>query len=1344
MKYEISDLLNDNYKIGLAILRMHGKVNKSLLPYIIMKIIICDNIIFLILYIFISSLSFIILCSDFIPDYNKYKYFSAWIRLLTPFSLIEKLNISNYEYIIICSVIFIICILRLIYMLVFIYRVEHFQNKDVYKLKINIFVLILNHIAYALFSYIIEFLSFIYYIEIIPNTFIIRKDSTINDITSKLFCFLNSLFIIIYNINNYIFILLINKPTSNNSFSFRMNIPNSKLYILIVFQNFSLIHPIQCYLNQKAFRIWSIAYNIIIFLIILWIYFICIKIYNYNNIINTIISLIGEFCFISLIMELILFTFSIKNENTYELIFFIFIKLLLTVCLHFCLQIIYEELMIKTIKRRLFYNNPQNLPFDKKLIASILFIREKIGEKNYKYINKIVDYLNKHKKLCINQNCGCRIIKINNEIKIDKNNIFDNLVSKINYYIESILIFYNYQNNFELSILLSEHFIIFKNNPIMSYSILQTLIHYNYKNLKKIQLITIYETMNNYINYFLKEKNIKINIEEFSRNEYNINLFNKENELKEYINLLFKINKADKYMINYSSMFLNIITHKDNYENSSIAKINELRNEIKRISSPYLNQKIIKILIKFLTAEVLYTTNFKKYLYNLEEYKKLLPYEFLYKLFLFVDYFWDRKIPENLLNIFYSFTQNRNLYSIKINPEIYNILEVKYNELMVSNKSNYYILFKFTRGLKISYASESLIQKLKFKKSKLIHNDIDALLINDLKIPHANAVKYFFFLKQNSLLIDTPNFIFDREKNMIKTKLNTNIQIGINKNILVICILDIKKNKDMYLYTDKDLKIISINKNFLEKISLSLPLIEEFKLELKDIFGIDISNIHKKFKKEIKKVKVIKETKILDTNEYILKNLFKYQKQNNYFHINNKYIILENNNNNTENEEEKILKEKNKIPKILDNLFNNKSCNFSHVKNIKYTIDKDNFIINLRKIFEKINSYEIDKLERKNIYKDYLRLNIKYNDLIEMPNLFFKVSIKPRLIYDTIFFCCKIEKYIFQNINEINNNNQIDLYDLKKINTETYELNISSDISLVKKQIRREKYNKNICSLYKDDLQFGDSNKNSEYENAINNSHNFRDKIKINKLSSNKLCLLLLLCILALLITCIITFNYQANLINKNGVIFKVIYYNYYQRTQLIYINSIILSIFFELENISNFNSIDDNKQVLKIIADNLESSHQLFKRYFLDIKIELNEDFSMLYGPFENNKITVNWQNFVFYENYDSELSLIINKIMDVVNHGFTEYDKEDCENLLLNKYFKINTKLTPVNGNFIRLVYYFYMNYDSTLRKYFLDLENSFDKSLNYFCRKITIIIIIIEIIGILLFLLFFYIIN
>lgn len=41
------------------------------------------------------------------------------------------------------------------------------------------------------------------------------------------------------------------------------------------------------------------------------------------------------------------------------------------------------------------------------------------------------------------------------------------------------------------------------------------------------------------------------------------------------------------------------------------------------------------------------------------------------------------------------------------------------------------------------------------------------------------------------------------------------------------------------------------------------------------------------------------------------------------------------------------------------------------MKSINLKIEKEAFSSNLRKILKKINSYELDKLERKNIYNDY-------------------------------------------------------------------------------------------------------------------------------------------------------------------------------------------------------------------------------------------------------------------------------------------------------------------------------------------------------------------------------------
>ena len=203
MKYEISDLLNEKYKYGLTMLRMHKKADKGILFLLIFKLYAYNFYFIHILFIIISSMGLLILCNDFIPNYKKYIYFSNWLRYLTPHYLVKKLHISNNSYIIICSIIFFICILRILYTIKLIYKINHFQTTEVYKIKENIFVKILNHIVYIFFSYIIEFLSYILYIEFFPNDFIIKKNNNINDILQKIFCILNIIFIIIYNINNF-------------------------------------------------------------------------------------------------------------------------------------------------------------------------------------------------------------------------------------------------------------------------------------------------------------------------------------------------------------------------------------------------------------------------------------------------------------------------------------------------------------------------------------------------------------------------------------------------------------------------------------------------------------------------------------------------------------------------------------------------------------------------------------------------------------------------------------------------------------------------------------------------------------------------------------------------------------------------------------------------------------------------------------------------------------------------------------------------------------------------------------------------------------------------------------
>ena len=204
--------------------------------------------------------------------------------------------------------------------------------------------------------------------------------------------------------------------------------------------------------------------------------------------------------------------------------------------------------MLRNVKKKFFFNAINNYSLNKNVIDYLLYLREIIENRNIKNIVYIIKFLEEHKKLCINKHCGCKIITISSFHELDIIQKIDDYIKQLNYYLESILIRYDFQTNFELSYIISEYLFKNKNNPIMAYSVLQTLIHYNYKKLSSHQIIIIYGTMNKYIKYALNEKIEKINIDKFNGNKNELEAVNKENNLKQYFNLLLKIKKLTKLM----------------------------------------------------------------------------------------------------------------------------------------------------------------------------------------------------------------------------------------------------------------------------------------------------------------------------------------------------------------------------------------------------------------------------------------------------------------------------------------------------------------------------------------------------------------------------------------------------------------------------------------------------------------------------------------------------------------------------------------------------------------------------------------------------------------------------
>ena len=146
----------------------------------------------------------------------------------------------------------------------------------------------------------------------------------------------------------------------------------------------------------------------------------------------------------------------------------------------------------------------------------------KNGQKNSTKAN-LLNHIFHHQNNCSLSNCKCILIQIIPHGYLYDKNYSQNLLDRISFLIGSIFVKLDFSQNYELCLILSEHYFYIRDNPIMAYSFIQTLLTYNIDNLSITQLLNCYEVLQKYIEamlsykYGLKilQKNPKTNVDQF-------------------------------------------------------------------------------------------------------------------------------------------------------------------------------------------------------------------------------------------------------------------------------------------------------------------------------------------------------------------------------------------------------------------------------------------------------------------------------------------------------------------------------------------------------------------------------------------------------------------------------------------------------------------------------------------------------------------------------------------------------------------------------------------------------------------------------------------------------------
>ena len=1421
--------MNNVYDKTLKYINILNKIKKNISTYecmlLIKNLYFTSNTFYYFLCILFRSIHLISFCLDYDNIMNNNKSFKQYIKKFTCFSLFQQINISYRNYIIIFLLIFIIFIIKIIIIEYNWYKFKEFKNTGIWNMA-NKFQIIIDHIIFLLFPFIIEFLSFIFYICFFPSKFIIKSENTYTPV-KILALILSPIFIIFYNIENYINMICSNKAFITSIYESNSNLKEGKIknnhpvkykyskvdiFIFILLQNLVIFLPLEKCINIKNKMIFKIIVSIFILLIVFIFFFCKKKEYNYINLINTFINLIFLFCFYSILFDFIIFLSQYKLSNKFNEIIYILIKIIISYIIYLLIEKLKNSFFKLKIAEILFQEN-YNID-ENNFINSFYYLHEimlKIKEQNTIETSfLLVKFLNNHIDKCNKRECNCKLYSI--FIKYDDNEELKDYISKLllilNYFFESSFFNYEFFKNYDLIILLAEHFCHLKNNPILAFSLINNYIIKQVNTLNNFQIISLYELSQKYIYYIssLEFKAIKIGIKNNSNKQLIIK--KRKDELQNFFYILKKSYKIKKFINEYINNEIKILKYNNIFENSINFKYDENLDKIisvkinffkeKRIIKEFYSNNDIKkiknlenpkikdnlyIIIYLLKQEFLYFQKIKDSISKMDIIK-YIPIFMVFKYYLFFDFFLGGKMPIDFGKKLYIYLMNNvSVYDGKIRPNEYIILKKRYIEENNKINSYFYSMFEFKKEIRIKYFSENAALKLGYSQNNLINEKMDILMPNGFFKSHQKTLKNVIINNQATYL-GKKSYFFDKSNTVIyPATFEITLIHNLSKTLFLILkskfILD---NAYSFLLSN-NLELYANSINFEDEYYLNTNIFRLFNINIMEILGFNKEKLSKIFEKQFKKIKYQKFLRQIKTEEYFIPQLYSSIGERNY-RVNNKSFFKDSKNNllsqiihlskalaennddiKEENDEYKSFIKKDNFKKIIyDSIIMPREDIFHKI--YKKIFNKREFLDNLSEELLKIseNSVIFENDDKNyNLIASAKKLFSKLLTKDEFANNCIIIEIRFTFLYDKSFYFIKIrdEKKLYLDI----------LKNFHFINDKVKEtLIINTSNSSIKGIIASSSFNKNeIISRNKTiknnqisseklliENQKGINNEikfNTNINNSIifeNNKNLVLEKIDNLRIKINKerfisiIKTILVINIICIIIIYIIIIIFQIFLTSVSEEILFAYYYNAHQRDGMLYIYSRLLLIYYDFSGlIQNLNiTKEDYLDSLSDLSVLFKDNHYTFWDYFFLYNIEIGDYYhgGFLYKIRNYKKLDNYWRNINYTLEFASEVDVVIFKILSV---EILDRDSPEMINDLKNfLFFKLDRK--KVYLSYIKLLYYFCVNYEFYYHKYFLEFEEIIYGTYKDYIKKNLLFYILLEILGLIFYFIFYASIN
>ena len=1314
--------------------------------------------------IFFKLISLLILSSNFTIN-QETRTTTQYLRYITSYSLC-KLFGDGLFYIIINLILIVLEIVYFSYIIRYIIKFKKRGEKYIHKkCKVNGFFVFLYHFNNLFISQLIEYFILISLALFFKDRFTIFQ-LPFHKIFHYCLCGINIIVIIFLNFNCIITYLAMNFPFfTKTKFEVKINLTFNRFVIWTIIDNLSIIESFELYLsiNLKAYKILVAGLLLVIFFFKL---IIDLTHLNFENGLNHFTLLIFCFSFISLVVEVISYLLKFNVISIPTFLFSILCRLFLAFWLIVFLQKIKKKIFLRRVPHILFKIYDDKIHNNDEIFETIyyLFFDLMNMKSSCQTDNSLLNALLNHVENCKNEICKCNLINLipMNLLSLDKKEFCNSIINRIGFCVETCLIKLDYTSNFYLTVILSEYFYLFKQNSLMSLSIIDTYFNSHHRHRTKTkEYIQLCLLINRYAHKCFE------NIDYFPM----CNLYH----------ALIHDKIISKLMKEYTEIFEKGIIHKENFENGIKCTHDIDTGEVKAIHSQFLSSKNINNIMKLLENQnSLYKKISKTITLYVSNLNAEIPIDFYLKCIFFFYLFNNGHLPVKVLcgdesnrcdsiNMFTKYSKQITFFN---QATVISDIEDLLNEYYSRRNISYNIILKCVKGFKIEYISGDLPVKLGYSTNDnftLIGEDFEILFPKDLKEIHHKAMIKYLIANKNFCFCGK-KYIFNNHFQLIPTTVYASAMPGIfNKHLEILINLVINNEKnDLAFILNSEYETVTISKSFEDRYAINLEMIRKLDFDLLEIFEIGGNFLKKNFENELKKVDQIKKYIDMSTEVNFCKWLFHNRISEAEIHNLKRYDLFDSliKGKKTDSEYiESIKEEIENIYSLKKMKYNNSFADFSRsnmsssvVKNAKYTTSITNF--RGKKIFVNKNKASIlhnflrflTKISELELYDEYVKtlaesiykfkkqlkyigekkVHLKSTKIV--PNNSYKIRIKLRILYGCPIFLISIKDkdIVFDMTNTIASHYSIGSPNLSP---KFHQLTASKKSMKVKTvQTANSLQHKHSYIKLKNKVHHHSENHHSLFHFFNSQNAHFNEV-------SNDCCLitgLFTALIISISITSIL-FYYQNQILKDSHSMFLCLHSNSHQKDALLHLYNNILSILFMAKNIiqSNQNGISLTDYFIK-----LNETIQHFENYYHEFYMNSQEtkmNLNYFSKRFTFTKVHIDWEEKQFEDDYFNQVySLVFSANQAVKEYEYLDDLDFDIDMVMFEKY-KFNSQqeiLTRYGKVLFFLKYNYYKVFDLILNFYNTEIVSSFQ---NYY-NSSTMKYVLVEVGGLLTYILFF----